>query len=334
MTQVSRKARLNGICAMVPPFILSASRHLSADIDPSAVRLPAPFRCALRWGAVAAWLVLIGGALGAKPVPVPFQSEHHAEIWGFEEGFPENSCSGIVLAPDGYLWLSTFRGLVRFNGQEFKPWAPPEMPHLKTTGIITMYRDRRQRIWFSTMEGLVMNEGATWKRWTEAEGWTAPADYVRSFAEDREGHVVFGRFSGRVMRLEGAHFAELPTPPGIGGALCAADQEGTLYVVRTGYAGFFDEGHWSLIDSEPGLKDRSLGAAQDRNGNALIVCRTSETVARSDDVLAIDRRSGWNPLAGGRRIRRVSDSAQRAGQTPPQGRRTAAFGQHALCLRR
>src|SRR5688572_1102299 len=245
MTRVSRKARPNGTCVMAPDPSSLSQRHFSADVTAFPRQRVALIWRALQGYAVAALLAASGGALNAKPVPVPFQSEHHAEIWGFEEGFPENSCSGIVLSRDGYLWLGTFRGLVRFNGQDFKPWAPAEMPHLKTTGIITMYRDRRQRIWFSTMEGLVMNDGPTWKRWTEAEGWTSPADYVRSFGKDKEGHVVFGRFSGRVMRLEGGHIAELPVPPGIGGAFCAFDLEGQLYVVRTGYAGFFDEGHWS-----------------------------------------------------------------------------------------
>jgi PAS domain S-box-containing protein len=301
MTGVSRKARLHGTCAMVPVSFFSAFRYFfpctgsGGDrrpcLSPLSVggqeRPPLPTAWSLRWAAPALGLLVAGGLLQAKPIPVPFQSEHHAEIWGLEEGFPENSCSGIVLAPDGYLWLSTFRGLVRFNGQEFKPWAPAEMPHLKTTGIITMYRDRRHRIWFSTMEGLVMNDGPTWKRWTEADGWNAPADYVRSFGEGKDGQIIFGRFSGRVMRLEGEHIAELPTPPGIGGAFCAVDQEGPLYVVRTGYAGFFDEGHWSEIQSEPGLKDRALGVAQDRNGNALIVCRSE--ILRMLNGRAIER---------------------------------------------
>ena len=39
------------------------------------------------------------GMAHAKPLPVPFQSEYQAELWGLEEGFPENSCSGIVTGP-------------------------------------------------------------------------------------------------------------------------------------------------------------------------------------------------------------------------------------------
>jgi hypothetical protein len=43
--------------------------------------------------------VSLGGLfadLAAKPLPVPFDSDYLAENWGLDEGFPENSCSGIA----------------------------------------------------------------------------------------------------------------------------------------------------------------------------------------------------------------------------------------------
>src|SRR5690242_3590948 len=121
-----------------PPF---PSRPTSNESNRAVSRRWSPLRDGLRVMTVVALLACGTGTLFAKPVPVPFQSDHLAEIWGLEEGFPENSCSGIVVGSDDYLWLSTFRGLVRFNGQDFKAWAPPEMPNLKSTGIISMYRD-------------------------------------------------------------------------------------------------------------------------------------------------------------------------------------------------
>src|SRR5687767_7223884 len=105
----------------------------------------------------------------AKPLPVPFWSEFQSENWSLEEGFPENSCTGIVAGPDGYLWIGTFRGLVRFNGQAFKPWGPEAMPSLRTTGILSLHRDGRGRIWLSTTDGLVSVAGDAWRHWTAAD---------------------------------------------------------------------------------------------------------------------------------------------------------------------
>lgn len=209
--------------------------------------------------------------VAAKSLPVPFESEYLAENWGLEEGFPENSCSGIVQAPDGYLWMGTFRGLVRFNGQQFKAWAPAAMPNLKATGIINLYRDRRQRVWLSTMAGLVMNDGATWTRWQENDGWGDRTDYVRSYAEDAMGGIVLTRFSGRIMKLEGGGFRELPALAGTGGAWAAFDGERTLYAARAGTPWRWEDGDWRAVVAAPALRGAVLGLGQARNGDVLVV---------------------------------------------------------------
>jgi PAS domain S-box-containing protein len=216
---------------------------------------------------------IIAGDLHGKPLPVPFGSEFLVESWGLDQGFPQNSCSGIAESPDGYLWIGTFRGLVRFNGHEFKAWAPAALPVLKSTTIISIHRDRRQRTWFSTAEGLVVNEGDHWTRILEAEGWDDRTDYARSFAEDRNGNLVIGRFSGRVMRYEDGRVTELPPPPGQGGAFCAFGLDGTLYVARAGFAGYLADREWRPLQADFDPQARVVGAGQDRAGDAIIVCR-------------------------------------------------------------
>ncbi len=233
----------------------------------SAGRSPGRWRLLATLGSFG--LGLLAGQ--ARPLPVPFASEYQAEIWGLAEGFPENSCSGIVTAPDGYLWLSSFRGLMRFNGQVFRHWGPAAMPDLATVSIVNMYRDRSGRVWISTLEGLVCNEGPRWTRWQEDAGWLDRADYVRSYAEAPDGTIVFGRFSGRVLRFESAGFRELPAAPGEGGAQCGFDGDGTLYVVRRGFAGFFRDGQWQEIAGERALRSLAIGAGQDRDGHALLL---------------------------------------------------------------
>jgi PAS domain S-box-containing protein len=220
-------------------------------------------------------LVALGCAVRtsvAKPLPVPFQSEYLAENWGLEEGFPENSCSGIVEALDGYLWMGTFRGLVRFNGQRFQSWAPEAMPSLKATGIVNMYRDRKQRVWLSTLGGLVMTDGTTWKQWQENDGWDDRTDYVRCYAEDRQGNIVISRFNGKIVRYDNGVFRELPTLPGTGGSWCAFDQDGTLYASRTGIAHVMGaDGQWQPLSQTLASETPVLGLGQGRKGEALVL---------------------------------------------------------------
>jgi PAS domain S-box-containing protein len=204
--------------------------------------------------------------LGARPVPVPFNSEYLVEHLGLEDGFPENSCSGIAPAPDGALWFGTFRGLVRFNGREFKAWGPPGMPELARTGIIAMFHDSRRRVWFSTDEGLVENDQRAWRKWTEAQGWKEPRDFVRSWAEAADGRLAFGRFGGGIMLLENGRWRELPALPGQGGAWCAFDGNGVLHGARSGFVGVLAGDRWQPVGGDKAGLGPVLGLGQRRDG--------------------------------------------------------------------
>ncbi|MCK5056633.1 MAG: hypothetical protein KAT34_08260, partial [Candidatus Aminicenantes bacterium] len=41
------------------------------------------------------------------------------DSWEIAEGFPSNEVTSIAQTPDGYLWIATSKGLVRFDGITF-----------------------------------------------------------------------------------------------------------------------------------------------------------------------------------------------------------------------
>ena len=53
---------------------------------------------------------------GAQETGGPSYTQHH---WTAEDGLPVNSVREIAEGPQGYLWLATYDGLVRFDGVEF-----------------------------------------------------------------------------------------------------------------------------------------------------------------------------------------------------------------------
>ena len=46
-------------------------------------------------------------------------TQHILEKWTTENGLPQNSINDILQTRDGYLWLATHGGLVRFDGARF-----------------------------------------------------------------------------------------------------------------------------------------------------------------------------------------------------------------------
>src|SRR5262249_18220485 len=59
----------------------------------------------------------IQGTAGAAPKPL---SQYLHEEWGSEKGFAGGPINAIAQTPDGYLWMGTQKGLVRFDGWNFR----------------------------------------------------------------------------------------------------------------------------------------------------------------------------------------------------------------------
>src|SRR5947208_4362094 len=49
----------------------------------------------------------------------PASAQVAINSWTADNGLPQNIARAICQSPDGYLWLATFDGLVRFDGVRF-----------------------------------------------------------------------------------------------------------------------------------------------------------------------------------------------------------------------
>ena len=63
---------------------------------------------------------------------LPSRPEYRVTHWTAENGLPQNSIKALAQTRDGYLWIGTLKGLVRFDGVRFKVFDhgnTPEMTH-------------------------------------------------------------------------------------------------------------------------------------------------------------------------------------------------------------
>ena len=72
-----------------------------------------------RTGLVAALVVLFALDLTALPADRAI-SQYVRKSWTVENGLPHGTVRGFAQTTDGYLWLATYEGLVRFNGETFR----------------------------------------------------------------------------------------------------------------------------------------------------------------------------------------------------------------------
>ncbi len=70
----------------------------------------------------------------SKEVLKPADS-YNFDRWSSKNGLPQNSINNIIQSHDGYLWLATSGGLVRFDGVNFKLFNKTNLPLLKTNRV-------------------------------------------------------------------------------------------------------------------------------------------------------------------------------------------------------
>src|SRR5262249_38808754 len=85
-------------------------------------------------------------------------SQYAHTAWKVREGFSKGEINSIAQTPDGYLWLATEFGLLRFDGVRNVPWQAPPGQHLPSKWIISLLATRDGTLWIGTAKGL-----ASWK---------------------------------------------------------------------------------------------------------------------------------------------------------------------------
>src|SRR5580658_5979275 len=106
--------------------------------------------------------------------------------WKIRDGFAKGHVASIAQTPDGYLWLGTEFGLLRFDGVRPVPWQPPGDQHLPGGTIFRLLAARDGTLWIGA-KGL-----ASWKNGKLTQYPELADQFIFSFIEDREGDVWVG----------------------------------------------------------------------------------------------------------------------------------------------
>ena len=148
----------------------------------------------------------MGLLLGCLPVSALNPSldigQYAHKAWAIREGFSKGVINSIAQTPDGYLWLGTEFGLLRFDGIQAVPWSPPGPHVLPGSFVNALVAARDGTLWIGTHTGLASWNGANLTRYPEFDG-----KIVASILEDRGGELWVGVLgtgaTGRLCSIRG-----------------------------------------------------------------------------------------------------------------------------------
>jgi PAS domain S-box-containing protein len=161
--------------------------------------------------------------------------QYNCQTWSRQNGLPANGITAITQTRDGYLWLGTSAGLVRFNGIEFKLLDLSSVTNLTGSIVTSLASARNGGIWAGLdHSSFGFCDGRSFS-FRGQPAWGGMGMNVRSIVESEDGTLWFAAAEFGTTRLTRPGTFEPLTVPGspTNGALnalcCYEDRQGRIW---------------------------------------------------------------------------------------------------------
>lgn len=129
--------------------------------------------------------VFVGFGLLLTPANL---AQYRFDSWTTDNGLPQNGIRQITQTPDGYLWFTTFDGLVRFDGVKFTVFSKGNSPGILNNRFGKLISDKHGTLWAQTEDQMltVYRDGV----FTTYDNTQIPEHDLVGFYTDADGEVL------------------------------------------------------------------------------------------------------------------------------------------------
>ena len=150
------------------------------------------------------------------------------QTWQSDSGLPQNTVHSVLQTRDGFLWIATEAGLVRFDGVRFATYDTDNTPQLRSNLVNDLKEDSSGDLWISTTAGVVRERAGVF---TATSG--LPSEAVSSTYLPRKGGLLALTSAG-IGVWQGGGFRTIPGTEELqiidGGSGVAEDESGQVWV--------------------------------------------------------------------------------------------------------
>jgi signal transduction histidine kinase/ligand-binding sensor domain-containing protein len=194
---------------------------------------------------------LVADARALDPNRLP--SQYIREQWTTEPRFPGGVVNGIAQTTDGYLWIGTDRGLIRFDGFNFRPVSLASIAIASNVSILQLLTDARGKLW-------IRPQGADLVR--QKEGGFESVRYghgaITALSKDKQAGVLVSDIEHGTFRFTADDVQNLgPSSPPVISMTETAD--GKVWLGTLGDGLFFLTGG-RATNVNAGLPDRKINS--------------------------------------------------------------------------
>ncbi|MCX6132925.1 MAG: triple tyrosine motif-containing protein [Ignavibacteriales bacterium] len=151
--------------------------------------------------ALAISLVSPGEALLAQKHPVTPITQYNIRSWSAKDGLPNDKIIAVYQSAQGYIWLASQEGLVRFDGARFEIFDKKNTPVFPHSQITALTEDKDSTLWISTIRGILKYRRGKFEAVPTESTITA---YIgNTIFVDRKGDCLVGTRTGLLRVVNG-----------------------------------------------------------------------------------------------------------------------------------
>lgn len=213
-------------------------------------------------------LLLLGCEIVLALDPDRAISQYSYEVWQTSNGLPHNTVRDIKQTRDGYLWLATPLGLVRFDGVSFVMFNKANTKEMMGNRVASLTETRDGSLWICQLGGLTRLKEGKFTAYTMKDG--LPINDITKVSEDVEGNLWIGTAGGGLSKYKDGRFTNYTTKDGLTDnyvSLIVFDRQGRLFVgTQNGGLSLFKDDRFVSVKTQKEFTNR-LAFCEDRNGN-------------------------------------------------------------------
>lgn len=113
------------------------------------------------------------------------------KLYDATNGMPTSEANYILGATDGYVWIASYSGIIRYDGSVFERMSSAN----GLTNGRGLFEDSQNRLWVGTNDnGVIVMDGHNSIHYEKGEGLASSS--IRTFAEDSDGNIYIGSTAG------------------------------------------------------------------------------------------------------------------------------------------
>ena len=176
--------------------------------------------------------------------PIGKSEGYSVVLYDSMNGLPTSEVNAIAQTGDGFFWIGTYTGLIRYDGNTFES--------LESAGDITnvrcLYVDSQDRLWIGTNDaGVFLMENGYFRKWGKEDG--LESNSIRAISQDAQGTIYIAGVDGVATIGEDMHLARIEDDRiaghtiaeirrGNDGLMYCVSDTGDLYTLSEGFLPF------------------------------------------------------------------------------------------------